>query len=210
MNLTIMGVQGAGKGTQAKMMAEKLSLPHISTGDLFRKNIGEGTELGARAKSYMDKGNLVPDAVVIDMVRDRIGQDDAQKGFILDGFPRSGVQLAALEFLRPVEHAVLLELDKETAIARLGGRSECRKCEILYGANRRPKQENTCDKCAGPLVIRGDDTDVDAVQRRIEIYEQEISCMVDYYEWKGVLRRVDANTDQDTVLAAIMSVIGAE
>ncbi|GAG29156.1 unnamed protein product, partial [marine sediment metagenome] len=151
MNIVMMGVQGSGKGTQSKLLAEKLSLPHISTGDLFRANISQSTEFGRKAKKYTDSGQLVPDTVVIDMVADRLGRDDAASGFILDGFPRSAVQLAALEYLAPVERAVMLELDDATAIARLGGRSECAACGILYGANRQPKKPGACDHCGQPL-----------------------------------------------------------
>ncbi len=207
MNLTIMGMQGSGKGTQAKRMTDALGLPHISTGDLFRKNMTEGTALGARAKAYIDKGELVPDSVVIDMVRDRLAQPDAEVGFILDGFPRSGVQMAALEYLRPVECAVMLELDQDTAVKRLGGRAECPKCGIIYGANRRPKAEGKCDECAGPLKVRGDDQDTQAIMRRLEVYAEETAPLIAYYEWKGVLHRIDGRADPDTVFANIMKAV---
>ena len=140
MRIVMMGVQGSGKGTQSKLLAKELNCPHISTGDLFRANIVQGTDLGKKARQYTDRGELVPDEIVIDIVADRIRQDDANDGYILDGFPRSAVQLAALEYISPIDRAIMLELDDQTAIERLGGRSECTKCGILYGANRKPKE----------------------------------------------------------------------
>ena len=207
MKIVMMGVQGSGKGTQSKLLANELGLPHISTGDLFRANIGQGTELGKRAQEYTDRGELVPDGVVIDMVADRIGQDDAKGGFLLDGFPRSAVQLAALEYISPIDKAVLLELDDETAVKRLGGRSECPKCAILYGANRPPKTPGVCDECGEALRERQDDKDEEAIKRRLDAYHREIEAMVNYYEWKGVLRRVDAAGTVEEVLAAVLGAI---
>lgn len=210
MVIVMMGMQGSGKGTQSKMLSERLGLPHISTGDTFRKNIGEGTELGKRAQAYTDKGELVPDGVTIDMVRDRLGEADCEGGCLLDGFPRNAVQLAALEFFRPADHCVLLELDEETAIARLGSRSECPKCGILYGANKKPQTAGACDDCGGPLRIRTDDTDVEAVRTRLATFASEIDVMVRYYDWKGALRRVNGCQTVEGVLADTLKVLGAE
>jgi adenylate kinase len=208
MNIVMMGVQGSGKGTQSKMLSERLNLPHVSTGDLFRANIGANTELGQKAKKYADAGELVPDAIVIDMVKDRIAQDDASDGVLLDGFPRSAVQLAACELICPIDHAVLLELDDATAIERLTRRSECPKCGILYGANRKPSETGKCDECGGELKERSDDRDVDAVKTRLDAYHREIGTMIEYYEWKGVLRRVDADQSVQQVLEDVLSGIG--
>lgn len=205
MKIVMMGVQGSGKGTQSKMLAEKLSVPHISTGDLFRANIAKGTELGKKAMEYTDSGRLVPDSVVIDMVADRLKQDDAADGFILDGFPRSAVQLAAIEYLNPIDRVVLLELDDDTAIARLGGRSECPACGILYGANRRPKTQGKCDQCGGDLKERSDDKDAEAIKSRLAAYHNEVQTMLDYYQWKGALRRLDAAGTVDEVFQAVLS-----
>ena len=210
MVIVMMGMQGSGKGTQSKMLAARLGLPHISTGDIFRANIGQGTELGRKAKAYTDKGELVPDAITIDMVRARLAQDDAQQGCILDGFPRNAVQLAALEFFRPADHCVLLELDEATAIARLGQRSECPKCGILYGANRKPKEKGVCDACGGPLRIRSDDTDAEAIRTRIANYKAEIDDMVRYYDWKGCLHRIDGTQTVEAVLADVLGALGAD
>jgi len=208
MNIVMMGVQGSGKGTQSKLLAEKLALPHVSTGDLFRDNLSRGTELGKRAKEFMDKGELVTDELVCDMVKDRLGQPDAANGCILDGFPRSSFQVAALETMKPSEHVVLLELDDETALARLGGRSECPKCQIIYGANRRPAKAGVCDECGGPLKVRTDDQDTDAIRKRIEMYHQEIDSLVRFYDWKGVLHRVDAGGTVEEVQAAVLAALG--
>jgi adenylate kinase len=205
--IVLMGVQGSGKGTQSKMLAASLGLPHVSTGDLFRANISQGTELGKKAQRYTDKGQLVPDAIVIDMVADRIRQHDAKGGFILDGFPRSAVQLAAIEYLEPIDTVVLLELDDQTAIARLGGRSECPKCGILYGANRQPKTAGVCDRCGGPLKERADDKDVEAIRSRLDAYHREVQTLVDYYEWKGALKRVNGAGSVDEVAAAVKKAV---
>jgi len=207
MRILVMGVQGAGKGTQSKLLAEKLGVPHISTGDLFRANIAQGTELGRKAKEYTDSGRLVPDEIVIDMVVDRIGRNDAANGFVLDGFPRSAVQLAAAEYVCPIERAILLELDDATAVARLGSRSECPRCGILYGANRRPKEHGKCDQCGGQLKERSDDKDAQAIRRRLTEYHQEIDTIVRYYEWKGVLRRVNAAPPVEEVLEAVLAAV---
>ncbi len=208
MNIVMMGVQGSGKGTQSKLVAAKLGLPHVSTGDLFRDNLSRGTELGKRAKEFMDKGELVTDELVCDMVSDRLSQPDAAGGVILDGFPRSAFQLAALEIIKPVEHTVLLELDDDTALARLGGRSECGACRIIYGANRTPKAAGACDECGGPLKVRSDDQDTEAIKKRIEMYHSEIDLLVRFYDWKGVLRRVDAAGTVEEVQAGVLAVLG--
>jgi len=207
MKIVMMGVQGSGKGTQSKMLAEKLKLPHISTGDLFRANISQGTDLGRKAQEYTNSGRLVPDALVIDMVKDRVARDDCKDGFLLDGFPRSAVQLAAVEYLFPIDRAMLLELDDATAIERLGGRSECPKCGILYGANRKPKASGKCDECGGPLKERSDDKDIDAIKQRLAAYHAEIETLVKYYEWKGALRRVNADATVEQVLEGVLTAI---
>jgi len=207
MRIVMMGVQGSGKGTQSKLLSKKLHLPHISTGDLLRANISQKTELGTQARQYTDNGELVPDELVIAMVADRVGQDDAKDGFILDGFPRSAMQLAACEHLWPVDRAILMELDDTTAIQRLAGRSECAPCGILYGANRKPAQDGQCDQCGAPLKQRTDDKDAQAVKKRLEAYHNEIDTMVRYYQWRGVLRRINAAGSVDDVLQASLAAL---
>lgn len=208
MNIVIMGVQGSGKGTQSKMLSERVGIPHISVGDLLRAHIAEGTALGAQAKAFIDKGELVPDSLVIDMVDERLEQDDALSGFILDGFPRNDVQLAAMTRLKPIDHVVLIELDDETAIRRLAHRSECRQCGIIYGANRRPKQDGVCDECGEPLAERSDDQAAEAVRRRMALYHQETAVIADHYERKGLLRRVDGSGGAAEVFEEVLSAIG--
>lgn len=207
MNIVMMGVQGSGKGTQSKMLAEKLGIPHISTGDIFRDNIKNKTELGRQAQVYTDQGALVPDSIVINMAQDRLRQSDVDKGYILDGFPRNGVQLAALEYIKPVESAILLELDDATAIKRLTARILCGKCGVIYGANRAPKTVGVCDECGGALVERNDDKDAAAIQKRLDLYHQEIDILVRYYEWKGVLRRIPASGNVDEVFNLCLKAI---
>ncbi|HOE64575.1 MAG TPA: nucleoside monophosphate kinase [Candidatus Sumerlaeota bacterium] len=207
MNIVMIGVQGAGKGTQSKMLSEKLGIPHISTGDIFRDNIKNQTPLGKEARKYIDRGALVPDAVVINMALSRINQPDAQKGYILDGFPRNGVQLAALEFAKPVDRAILLELDDATAIQRLNSRTICDTCGAIYGANRSPKISGVCDECGSALVERKDDKDATAIQKRLNLYHQEIDILVRYYEWKSVLRRILTNGNVDEIFALCLKAI---
>jgi len=205
MKIVMMGVQGSGKGTQSKMLAEKLNLPHISTGDLFRANIREDTELGRKARQYTDSGQLVPDSVVIDMVADRIKQPDAAGGYIMDGFPRSAVQLAAMEYLSPADRVVMLDLDDDTAIKRLSGRSECVKCGILYGANRKPVKDGVCDNCGEPLKQRSDDQDAAAIKQRLDAYHSEVRTMADYYGWRGVLRQIDGSGTVEEVIEKVLA-----
>jgi len=209
MNIVIMGVQGSGKGTQSKLLSERLAIPHISTGDLFRENIKNQTALGKEAQVYTDRGTLVPDAIVINMVRDRLKSPDTSNGYILDGFPRNGVQMSALEFMRPVEHALLLELDDSTAIGRLSVRTICLRCGIIYGSNRPPKVPGICDVCGASLVERNDDKDRFAIVKRLYLYHQEIDIMLRYYEWKGVLRHIPADGTPETIFRLCLQALGA-
>lgn len=207
MNIVLMGIQGSGKGTQGKLLADHLNCPHISTGDIFRENIALGTELGRKAKEFTDKGELVPDAIINDMVRSRFEKPDVKNGFVLDGFPRNGVQLAAMEFLAPVDHAIFLELDDETAIKRLHNRLVCDKCNIIYGSSRLPNEPGTCDTCGGPLKKRADDTDLDAVRRRLNVYHKEIEVLLRYYAWKDALRKFKANRSVQDVFESVLKAI---
>lgn len=208
MDIVMMGVQGSGKGTQAKLLSKHLELPHVSVGDIFRANIAQGTALGKKAQTYTDKGLLVPDEVVMDMMADRLKQSDVAKGLLLDGFPRNAVQMACLESLRPPEHVLFLDLDDVTAILRLSGRSECGKCQIIYGQNKTPKTQGVCDVCGGTLKERTDDRDTEAIQQRLQAFHESVKEILSYYAWKGVLRNVDAAQDVDAVFRVALAALG--
>jgi len=208
MNIVMLGVQGCGKGTQSKLLAKRFGLPHVSTGDLFRANIAQDTELGRKARAYTDAGELVPDEIVIDMARDRLAQPDAAGGYILDGFPRSAAQVEALDEFSTVQHAVLLELPDEIAVNRLASRAECSDCGIIYGANRKPKTAGVCDECGKPLKLRSDDADVEAVRRRVAIFHKEIDVLLNHYETMGVLRRVNAEGTVEDIHERIVAAVG--
>ncbi|MCD6385335.1 nucleoside monophosphate kinase [Candidatus Sumerlaeota bacterium] len=208
MNIVMMGIQGSGKGTQSKLLSRHLDIPHISVGELFRDHINRGTELGKKAEQYVNKGELVPDHIVIDMVLSALGSPDARAGFVLDGFPRNKVQLTAMEESRPAEYAILLELDEQTALRRLAHRLECPKCHIIYGKNIPPRREGICDVCGSPLVQRDDDQEVDAIKRRMNLFHQESKEIIQYYERKGVLKRIDASLSESEVFQQIIRSLG--
>ncbi|MEU5079019.1 MULTISPECIES: adenylate kinase [Streptomyces] len=188
MRIVLVGPPGAGKGTQAVRLAEKLGIPHISTGDLFRANISRQTELGRLAKSYMDAGNLVPDEVTIAMAKDRMEQPDAEKGFLLDGFPRNVSQAEALDQLLQDEHMTLdavldLEVPEEEVVKRIAGRRICRNdsSHVFHVTYSPPKQEGVCDVCGGELYQRDDDSE-DTVRKRLEVYHTQTEPIIDYYK----------------------------
>ena len=213
MKIIMLGAPGAGKGTQAKMLAEKYSIPHISTGDIFRANIKNGTELGKKAKSYMDAGNLVPDELVVDLVVDRIGQDDCAKGYILDGFPRTIPQAQALtEALNKVgdkvDYAIDIEVPDENIITRMGGRRACVSCGATYHIKYNPtKVENVCDACNGELIVRDDDKP-ETVKHRLDTYHEETQPLIDYYNEQGILKEIDGTVDMDVVFNNIVDILG--
>ena len=213
MNLILLGPPGAGKGTQAVKIVEKYSIPHISTGDIFRENIKKGTELGKKAQEYMNKGELVPDDLVIEIACARLLEDDCKEGFLLDGFPRTVYQAEKLdEFLaehgRKVEHVLDIAVEKEELITRLIGRRVCRSCGASYHiVNMPPKKEGVCDICGGELYQRADDTE-ETVANRIEVYEAQTMPLIDYYEKAGVIAHIDGATGLDNVFADIVSVLG--
>lgn len=213
MRLIMLGAPGAGKGTQAARVAEKMNIPHISTGDIFRANIKEGTELGMKAKSYMDAGGLVPDELVCDLVADRIAKDDCSGGFILDGFPRTIPQAEALdravtEMGTKIDYAVDIDVPDEAIVARMGGRRACVGCgatyHLLYKA---PKQEGICDNCGKELILRDDDRP-ETVQTRLDVYHRQTQPLIDYYGGKGNLVTVDGTQAMDAVFASILEKIG--
>ena len=196
MNIILLGPPGAGKGTQAKMLVEKYEIPQISTGDILRAAVKEGTELGKEAKSYMDAGKLVPDSVVIGIVEERIQQPDCGKGYMLDGFPRTVPQAEALdEMLKKlssqIDHVVSIEVDSEELIKRLTGRRTCRECGAGYHVMfDPPEQEGVCGKCGGELYQRDDDN-VETVTSRLDVYQSQTLPLIDYYQQQERVRPID-------------------
>ncbi|WP_070121492.1 adenylate kinase [Bacillus marinisedimentorum] len=213
MNLVLMGLPGAGKGTQAERIVEKYGVPHISTGDMFRAAIKEGTPLGLEAKSFMDKGELVPDEVTVGIVRDRLGKDDCRKGFLLDGFPRTTAQAEALEKLlseleRPIDHVIYIDVDKDILMERLTGRRICKNCGATYHVVfNPPAAEGKCDKCGGELYQREDDNEK-TVANRLEVNLKQTQPLIDFYEGKGYLEKVNGDQDIDKVFEDVDSIIG--
>lgn len=206
MNIVLMGLPGAGKGTQAEKIVEKYAIPHISTGDMFRAAIKDGTELGLKAKSFMDEGKLVPDEVTIGIVRERLSQDDCGKGFLLDGFPRTVPQAEALdqilaELNRPVEHTININVEKDELIARLSGRRICKSCGASYHLIFNPPAvEGKCDKDGGELYTRADDNP-ETVANRLEVNMNQAQPLLDFYQAKGVLTNIDGQQDISKVFA---------
>lgn len=214
MKLIMLGAPGAGKGTQAKKIAEKYGIPHISTGDIFRANIKNGTELGNKAKSYMAQGLLVPDELTCDLVVDRIQQEDCSNGYVLDGFPRTIPQAealkAALEKLgTTIDYAINVEVPDENIVTRMGGRRACLACgstyHIVYNA---PKVEDVCDVCGAKLVLRDDDKP-ETVQKRLTVYHEQTQPLIDFYGKEGVLVEVDGTQNLEDVFQAITKILGA-
>ena len=209
----LLGPPGAGKGTQAVRIVEKYNVPHISTGDIFRENIKNGTELGKRAQEYMNKGELVPDDLVIEIATTRLLADDCKNGFLLDGFPRTVYQAEKLdEFLAAndmkLDVVIDIEVEKEELITRLTGRRVCKACGASYHVvNIPPKQEGICDTCGGELFQRADDT-VETVENRINVYNQQTKPLVDYYKESGIIATVDGALGLDEVFGKIVEAIG--
>ncbi|WP_339172278.1 adenylate kinase [Anoxybacillus sp. FSL W8-1294] len=213
MNLVLMGLPGAGKGTQAEKIVEKYKIPHISTGDMFRAAIKEGTELGLQAKSYMDRGDLVPDEVTIGIVRERLSKNDCQNGFLLDGFPRTVAQAEALETLlqqlnRSIDYVINIEVDKNILMERLTGRRICKECGATYHlVFNPPAQAGVCDKCGGELYQRADDNEA-TVANRLEVNMKQAQPLLDFYEAKGYLRNINGQQHIDQVFADICELLG--
>ena len=213
MKIIMLGAPGAGKGTQAKQIADKYGVPHISTGDIFRANIKNGTELGKKAKEYMDQGLLVPDELTCDLVMDRIQQDDCKNGFILDGFPRTIPQAealtAALEKIgQKMDYAIDVDVPDENIVNRMSGRRACLNCGATYHIVSIPtKVEGICDRCGSPVVLRDDDKP-ETVQKRLSVYHEQTQPLIDYYTEAGVLREVDGTIDINDVFAAIVQILG--
>ena len=214
MRAVLLGPPGAGKGTQAVRLVEKYGVPQISTGDIFRKNIKEGTELGKKAQEYMNAGQLVPDELVVDLVKDRLMQDDCKNGYLLDGFPRTIYQAEALDrFLeeqgQKLDAVINFEVGYDTLIERLTGRRVCKECGAGYHIKSMPpKVEGVCDKCGSELEQRKDDTKETAVNR-ISVYEESTAPLIDYYTGTGALRNFNAEKDPDELLDDIVAELGA-
>ena len=214
MKIIMLGAPGAGKGTQAKKIAEKYHIPHISTGDIFRANIKNGTELGKKAKTYMDQGLLVPDELTVDLVIDRVGQDDCKDGYILDGFPRTIPQAECLDAAlekrgEKVDFAIDVEVPDENIVNRMSGRRACVGCGATYHIKYNPtKVDGVCDACGEKLVLRDDDKP-ETVQKRLGVYHDQTQPLIDYYTSQGILRTVDGTVDIDDVFRAITEFLGA-
>lgn len=213
MKIIMLGAPGAGKGTQAKMIAEKYGLPHISTGDIFRANIKNGTELGKEAKEYMDKGLLVPDELTVRLLLDRVAQDDCKNGYVLDGFPRTIPQAVVLdeklsELGEKVDYAINVDVPDENIVNRMSGRRACLNCGATYHiVSIPPKKEGICDVCASALVLRDDDRP-ETVQNRLKVYHEQTQPLIDFYEKKSVLRSVDGTLPMEEVFTAITKILG--
>ena len=213
MKIIMLGAPGAGKGTQAKKIAAKCESPQISTGDIFRANIKNGTELGKKAKTYMDQGLLVPDELVCDLVVDRIQQDDCKKGYILDGFPRTIPQAESLDKAlqaigEKMDYAIDVEVPDENIVKRMGGRRACVGCGATYHLVYAPtKKEGICDACGGELILRDDDKP-ETVQKRLGVYHEQTQPLIDYYKNQGILREVDGSVDMEDVFKEILNILG--
>jgi adenylate kinase len=213
MKIIMLGAPGAGKGTQAKKLADKYQIPHISTGDIFRANIKNGTELGNKAKEFMDKGLLVPDELVVDLVIDRFKEEDCKKGYILDGFPRTIPQAEALDKALSdigdsVDFAVNVEVPDENIITRMGGRRACVGCGATYHVQFNPtKVEGVCDRCGKELILRDDDKP-ETVKKRLDVYHEQTQPLIDYYTNKGIIKEVDGTHDMNKVFDDIVDILG--
>ncbi len=214
MKIIMLGAPGAGKGTQAKMIAAKYEIPHISTGDIFRSNIKNGTELGKKAKEYMDQGLLVPDELTVDLVTDRLAQDDCGRGYILDGFPRTIPQAEALTAAlakrgEKMDFAVNVDVPDASIVSRMSGRRACTGCGATYHVVHNPsKKGDLCEVCGEPLVLRDDDKP-ETVQKRLTVYHEQTQPLIEYYGAQGILRTVDGTQPMDDVFAAIIKILEA-
>lgn len=214
MKIIMLGVPGAGKGTQAKQIADKFQIPHISTGDIFRANIKEGTELGTKAKAFMDKGELVPDELTVQLVVDRIAKDDCKRGFVLDGFPRSIPQAEVLDETlakmgEKMDYAIDVDVPDENIVNRMGGRRACVNCGATYHIVNVPtKVEGICDKCGSETILRDDDKP-ETVQKRLSVYHTQTQPLIEYYKKQGILKSVDGTLPMADVFKAIERILGA-
>ncbi|MDR7250973.1 MULTISPECIES: adenylate kinase [Bacillus] len=213
MNLVLMGLPGAGKGTQAERIVDDYGIPHISTGDMFRAAMKEETQLGLEAKSFIDKGELVPDEVTIGIVRERLGKNDCEQGFLLDGFPRTVAQAEALEDIlkdlgRTIDYVINIKVDKDALMERLTGRRICKNCGATYHlVFNPPAKENVCDKCGGELYQRADDN-AETVSTRLEVNLKQTEPLLNFYSEKGYLANIDGAKHINDVYADIKNLLG--
>lgn len=212
MKIIMLGAPGAGKGTQAKMIADKYHVPHISTGDIFRANIKEGTALGMEAKKYMDQGQLVPDELTVKILLDRVAKEDCKNGYVLDGFPRTIPQAEVLDKALAdlgdsVDFAIDVEVPDENIIKRMGGRRACLSCGATYHLEHiPPKAEGICDRCGKELILRDDDKP-ETVEKRLHVYHEQTSPLIDFYRAKGILKEVDGTRKMEEVFNAIVEIL---
>ena len=213
MKIIMLGAPGAGKGTQAKMIADKYGVPHISTGDIFRANIKNCTELGMEAKKYMDQGLLVPDELTVRILLDRVAQDDCKNGYVLDGFPRTIPQAEVLDSELTklgdhIDYAINVDVPDENIVKRMSGRRACLTCGATYHIEHvPPKKEGICDVCGSELVLRDDDKP-ETVKNRLNVYHEQTQPLIDFYTEKGVLKTVDGTVPMEEVFAAITAILG--
>nr|WP_307774879.1 adenylate kinase [uncultured Cetobacterium sp.] len=213
MNIMLFGAPGAGKGTQAKYIIDKYGIPQISTGDMLRAAISEGTDMGMEAKKYMDEGKLVPDSTIIGIIRDRLSQDDCKKGFILDGFPRTLAQAEALEVLLKelemnLDKVISLNVPDELIVGRVTGRRVCSKCGASFHVEFNPsKVEGVCDYCGGELITRKDDTK-ETVEKRLSSYHEQTAPLFDFYNERGVMVEIDGTKDINEITKEIFDILG--
>ena len=214
MNIIMLGAPGAGKGTQAAVLCEHFGIPTISTGNMIREALKNGTEMGLKAKSFMDEGKLVPDEVVIGIVKERLSQDDCSKGFILDGFPRTIPQAEALDAAlekinEKMDYAIDVDVPDENIVNRMSGRRACLNCGATYHLiSIPPKVEGICDRCGSEIVLREDDKP-ETVQKRLKVYHEQTQPLIDYYKNQGILKSVDGTQPMDEVFKAIVTILGA-
>lgn len=213
MKIIMLGAPGAGKGTQAKMIADKYGVPHVSTGDIFRANIKNGTELGMEAKKYMDQGLLVPDELTVKILLDRVSQPDCKNGYVLDGFPRTIPQAEVLdkalaELGESIDYAIDVDVPDENIVKRMSGRRACVSCGATYHVvHVPPKKEGICDRCGSELILRDDDKP-ETVKNRLDVYHKQTQPLIDFYTTKGVLKTVDGTVDMQDVFKAIVAILG--
>jgi adenylate kinase len=212
MNIVFLGPPGAGKGTQAKILIERYGIPQISTGDMLREHRAKGTELGKKAQEYMDKGQLVPDEIILGMVKERLSQPDCQKGFILDGFPRTVAQAEALDKLlsemgKKLDFALALIVPDDLLVERLTGRRTCKICGMMYHIKYKPpKVEGKCDVCGGELYQRPDDNE-ETVRNRLKVYHEQTAPLIEYYKNKGILREIDGSKSIEEITQQLISIL---